>query len=78
MHVARLARLADDAHAHPLADAGEVMMHRAHRQQHRHGDVRVVHAPVAQDDEVAAVVHGLLDLRAEPLDAGSSPAAPSA
>ena len=73
MHVARLAGLADDAHAHAFADARQVMVHGPHRQQHRHRDARVVHVAVAQDDQPAAVVHGGLDLPADPVDGAFQP-----
>ena len=40
MHVARFAALADERGFHALAGADEMMMHRAGREQHRHGTWR--------------------------------------
>ena len=48
-------------------------MHRAGRQQHRHGDGGVVDLAVAQDEEMAAVVYGLFGLPADAVDSGFEP-----
>ena len=56
MDVARLARLGDDAGAHPLALADQVVMDGAHRQQHRNRRVRRVDVAVSEDEDVVASV----------------------
>ena len=70
MDVAGLARLADDAGAHALADAAEVMVDGADRKQGGDGEVRLVDALIAEDQDADSLVDGLFGGLAEFLHGG--------
>jgi hypothetical protein len=65
MHLARLARLDDEADAHPVAFADQVMMHARGREERRDRRELGIHASVRHDEEAMAVGDGLARLAAE-------------
>jgi len=75
---AGLARIADDAGAHALADADEVMMDRAHGEEHGDRDVLIIRGAVGENEDAGAGDHGVAGVLANALDGFSRPASPSA
>ena len=78
MDVASLAGLADDAGAHALADADEVMMDRADGEEHRDRHVLMIGGAVGKDQDARAGDHGIAGLLQMRWMAFSRPASPSA
>ncbi len=69
MDFARITGLDEETTLHARAHANEVMVHRAHRHEHREGRLRGTQSAVAHEQEGVTIIHRLGRSRAEVLDA---------
>lgn len=64
-YLTNLTALNDEGSLHTLAGINQVMMYGAHGEQRWDGGMGLIHATVAQDDVVVAIIHALGSLLAE-------------
>ena len=64
-YLTNLAALNDEGSLHTLAGINQIMMYGAHGEQRWNGGMGLIHATVAQDDVVVAIIHALCCLLAE-------------
>ena len=64
-YLTNLTALYDEGSLHTLAGINQIMMYGAHGEQRWDGSMGFIHATVAQDDVVVAIIHALCSLLAE-------------
>ena len=64
-YLTNLTALNDEGSLHTLAGINQIMMYGAYCEQRWDGSMSLIHATVAQDDVVVAIIHALCSLLAE-------------